>query len=158
MGTLESLWDANMDMLARDAGLDLLEPDWPIYARTISLPPAFLGKEARVEHSAVSRGCDLEGTVLNSVLSPGVVVEKGAQVSYSVLMPGTVVKSGAVVQYAILGENCYIGENGRVGSDPAETDPDKWGLSVLGPGSKTEPGRVVPAKTMLDRYGKEVAR
>ena len=73
-------------------------------------------------------------------------------------MPGTVVKSGAVVQYAILGENCYIGENGRVGSDPAETDPDKWGLSVLGPGSKTEPGRVVPAKTMLDRYGKEVAR
>ena len=158
VGTLESLWDANMDMLARDAGLDLLEPDWPIYARTISLPPAFLGREARVEHSAVSRGCDLEGTVLNSVLSPGVVVEKGAEVSYSVLMPGTVVKSGAVVRYAILGENCYIGENSRVGSDPAETDPDQWGLSVLGPGTKTEPGRVVPAKTMLDRYGKEVAR
>ena len=158
VGTLESLWDANMDMLAQDGGLDILETSWPIYARTASLPPAYLGREARVEHSAISRGCSIQGTVRNSVLSLGVTIEEGAEVAYSVLMPGVTVKRGAVVKYAILGEDCSVGENGRVGGDPAVTEPEAWGLCVLGPSTKTEADSVVPAKTMLDRHGKEVAR
>ena len=158
VGTLESLWDANMDMLSPETGLDLLDPSWPIYARTTSLPPAFLGPVADIANSAVSRGCDLEGTVKNSVLSQAVVVEEGAEVSYSVLMPGAVVEKGAVVRYAILGENCRIGAGAKVGDDPESTDPDRWGLAVLGPGTVIEGGRVIPPKTVMDKNGQEVSR
>ena len=158
VGTLESLWDANMDMLARDTGLDLLDPDWPIYARTTSLPPAFLGSQVEISNSAISRGCDLQGTVKNSVLSPDVTVEEGAEVSYSVLMPGVTVERGAVVRYAILGENCRIRAGARVGDDPERVEPVNWGLAVLGPGTEVEAGRVIAPKTILDRSGEEVSR
>ena len=158
VGTLESLWDANMDMLSPDSGLDLLDESWPIYARSMSAPAAFLGSNAKVNHSAFNRGCELEGTVENSVLSQGVTVAPGAEVSYSVLFPGVTVEAGAVVKYAILGEGCKVGAGCKVGCDPAEADPDKWGLAVVAPGCKLEAGRVVAPKTMLNKNGEEVSR
>ena len=157
VGTLESLWDANMDMLSR-GDLDLLESSWPIYARLPSEPPAFIGKTALVEHSVVTQGCEVSGTVLNSVLSHGARVEEGAEVSYSVLMPGVTVKRGAVVRYAILGENCQVEAGASVGGAPENCDPDKWGVTVLGPGACAGPGEVVPPNTMLNRDHKEVSR
>ena len=78
VGTLNSLWDANMDMLSGDSGLDLADESWPIYARSVNAPPAFLGREAVVTNSAINRGSTLEGTVENSVLFTNVVVGKGA--------------------------------------------------------------------------------
>lgn len=158
VGTLESLWDANMDMLAPESGLDLLDESWPIYARTVSLPTAYLGMNAIVSHSAFNRGCNLEGTVENSVLSAGVHVAEGARVSYSVLMPGVTVAPGAVVEYAILGQDVAVGENSRVGNSPEFADPLTWGLAVLAPGCVVEAGQVVPAKTMLDKNGEEAAK
>ena len=158
VGTLESLWDANMDMLSPESGLDLLDESWPIYAKSISMPTAYLGKHARVSHSAFNRGGDLEGRIENSVLSAGVNVEEGASISYSVLMPGVTVKAGAVVEYAIVGQDAMIGENCRVGTSPETVDPLAWGLSVLAPGCVLEAGTVVPPKTMLDKNGEEVAR
>lgn len=158
VGTLESLWDANMDMLMPESGLDLLDESWPIYARTLSMPPAFLGRNAKVTHSAFNRGSDLEGTVENSVLSAGVNVEEGAKVNYSVLMPGVTVKAGAVVEYAIIGQDAVIGANCRVGTPPEFADPLSWGLAVLAPGCELEEGSIVPPKAMLDKNGEEVAR
>ena len=158
VGTLESLWAANMDMLSPESGLDLLDESWPIYAKSISMPTAYLGKHARVSHSAFNRGGDLEGRIENSVLSAGVNVEEGASISYSVLMPGVTVKAGAVVEYAIVGQDAMIGENCRVGTSPETVDPLAWGLSVLAPGCVLEAGTVVPPKTMLDKNGEEVAR
>lgn len=158
VGTLESLWDANMDMLARDTGLDLLDPDWPIYDRTTSQPPAYLGPDVDISNSAISRGCDLRGTVKNSVLSPGVTVEEGAEVSYSVLMPGVTVERGAVVRYTILGEGCRICAGAKVGDNPEQVEPADWGLTVLGPGTEIPPGRQIPPKTVMDRNGEEVSR
>ncbi|MDE6881390.1 MAG: glucose-1-phosphate adenylyltransferase [Oscillospiraceae bacterium] len=157
VGTLESLWDANMDMLSR-GDLDLLESSWPIYARLPSEPPAFIGKSALVEHSVVTQGCEVSGTVLNSVLSHGARVEEGAEVSYSVLMPGVTVKRGAVVRYAILGENCQVEAGASVGGAPESCEPDKWGVTVLGPGASVGPGEIVPPNTMLNRDHKEVSR
>jgi glucose-1-phosphate adenylyltransferase len=156
VGTLESLWDANMDMLSPESGLDLLDESWPIYARTVSMPPAFLGAEAKVTHSAFNRGSELEGTVANSVLSQGVIVAPGAEVSYSVLMPGVRVEAGAVVRYAILGEGCRVGQGCRVGASPEDCAPEDWGLTVLAPGCRVEDGRTVPPKTMLNCQGEEV--
>ena len=155
VGTLESLWDANMDMLSR-GDLDLLEDSWPIYARLPSQPPAYIGKSSLVEHSVVTQGCEITGTVKNSVLSPGARVEDGAEVHYSVLMPGVTVKRGAVVRYAILGENCQVDAGAVVGAEPGSCDPHAWGITVLGPGTNIEPGEVVAPKTMLNRDHKEV--
>ena len=157
VGTLESLWDANMDMLSR-GDLDLLEDSWPIYARLPSQPPAYIGKTSLVEHSVVTQGCEITGTVKNSVLSPGARVEDGAEVHYSVLMPGVVVKRGAVVRYAILGENCQVEAGAVVGGDPESCDPDAWGITVLGPGTAIAAGETVKPKTMLNREHQEVSR
>ena len=157
VGTLESLWDANMDMLSR-GDLDLLESSWPIYARLPAAPPAFIAATALVEHSVVTQGCDVEGTVKNSVLSPNVLIEEGAEVHYSVLMPGVTVKKGAVVQYAILGENSQVAEGAKVGGDPADCEPDTWGITVLGPGCAIAEDEIVAPKTMLNRDHQEVHR
>lgn len=158
VGTLESLWDANMDMLSPESGLDLLDDSWPIYARSVNAPPAFLGKASKVTHSAFNRGSSIEGTVENSVLSSGVTVAKGARVSYSVLLPGVTVESGAVVEYAILGEGCHVGQDCHVGGTPETTQSDRWGLVVLAPGCQLAAERVVRPKVMLDRNGEEVSR
>ena len=157
VGTLESLWDANMDMLSR-GDLDLLESSWPIYARLPAAPPAFIGKTALVEHSVVTQGCEITGTVKNSVLSHGARVEEGAEVSYSVLMPGVTVKRGAVVRYAILGENCQVEAGASVGGNPESSDPEQWGITVLGPGTTIEAGATVAPNSMLNRENKEVSR
>ena len=131
---------------------------WPIYARLPAEPPAFIGKTALVEHSVVTQGCEITGTVKNSVLSHGARVEEGAEVSYSVLMPGVTVKRGAVVRYAILGENCQVEAGASVGGNPESSDPEQWGVTVLGPGTTIEAGATVAPNSMLNRENKEVSR
>ena len=158
VGTLESLWDANMDMLSPASGLDLIDTTWPIYARSVNAPPTFVDASANVTHSAINRGCEIYGNIENAVLSPNVTVGPGATVSYSVLLPGAKVEEGAVVEYAILGENAHIGKNARVGARPENTNPHEWGLTVLAPGCDVAEGRVVPAKKMLSQNGEEVSR
>ena len=152
VGTLDSLWDANMDMLSPSSGLNLLDREWPIYGRTPSCPPAFVGEKSDVGNSAIAKGCVIEGEVKNSVLSVNVTVKEGAQVSYSVLMPGAVVEEGAVVQYAILGENAVVAKGAKVGAAPETAeDSAQWGIAVLGPSTKLAENEVVAAKTMLDK-------
>ena len=158
VGTLESLWDANMDMLCPTSGLDLRDDSWPIYARSVNAPPTFVGHNAHMAHCAINRGSVIEGTVENSVLSPKVMVGEGARVSYSVLLPGTVVEPGAVVEYAILGEDCRIGRNCRVGGTPESAVPDPWGLTVLAPHCQLAEGRTVRPGCMLNGDGEEVSK
>ncbi|MBQ7714097.1 MAG: glucose-1-phosphate adenylyltransferase [Oscillospiraceae bacterium] len=156
VGTLDSLWDANMDMLATGSGLDLFEHDWPIYGRSTNAPPAFLGAASHTEHSVVTRGCVVEGAAENSVLSENSTVEEGARVEYSILMPGAVVKRGARVSYAIIGENAVVGENAAVGSAPDGSEG--WGVTVVGPGTRMPADCVLKANHMLNRDGKEAVR
>ncbi|MBE6990829.1 MAG: glucose-1-phosphate adenylyltransferase [Ruminococcaceae bacterium] len=156
VGTLDSLWDANMDMLLPGSGLNLLDRRWPIYGRTPVCPPAFVGPEADVGNSAVARGCTILGEVKNSVLSTGTSVGEGAGVGYSVVMPDAVIEPGARVAYAIVGEGCHIGAGARVGAPPETAeDPDQWGIAVLGPGTVVAPGEIVTPGTMLDRRHSE---
>ena len=151
VGTLVSLWDANMDMLAVDSGVQLFDPTWPIYARTPTKPPHFMGSKAVVSHSMVTGGCEVYGEVENSVLFHSVRVEEGAQVKYSILMPGAVVKAGAVVEYAIVAENAVIGEGARVGAPPEDDKPEEWGIAVVAEGIKVGDGARIPAKSMVTR-------
>ena len=158
VGTLDSLWDANMDMLMPGSGLNLLDKSWPIYGRTPVCPPALIGPKADVGNSAVAKGCTIFGEVKNSVMSTGATVGKGATVSYSVVMPGAVIEDGATVSYAIVGENCRIGAGAVVGAGPETVaDPAQWGITVLGPDTLVKPGEKVAPKTMLDKgHNREV--
>ena len=159
VGTLESLWDANMDMLSTESGLDVADESWPVYARSLSAPPAFLGRNAVVKHSAFNRGSNIDGTVENSVLSPDVTVGEGARVSYSVVLPGSTIEPGAVVEYAILGEGCHVGKNCHIGATPESAGAEPWGgLTVLAPHCQLEDERVVLPGKMLDKNGEEVSK
>ena len=156
VGTLDSLWDANMDMLATGSGLDLFERNWPIYGRSTSAPPALLGKNSSTEHSVITRGCVVDGKAENSVLSENSVIEEDATVEYSILMPGAVVKSGAKVSYAIIGENTVVGENAAIGATPDGSEG--WGITVVGPEVDVPADYKLAANHMLNKDLKEVAR
>ncbi|MGI6240005.1 MAG: glucose-1-phosphate adenylyltransferase [Christensenellales bacterium] len=120
VGTIESLWEAHMDLLTDPPGFNLRDIRWPIYARSSQLPPHFIGPMAQVERSSLTEGCEVYGQVKHSVLFAGVVVEEGAVIENSVVMPNTTVKKGAVIKRAIVAENCVIGANARVGADAGD--------------------------------------
>ncbi len=146
VGTITSLWDANMDMLSPEL-IDLYDSSWPIMSRSPIRPPHVAGPEADIRHSIVTEGCVVDGSVFNSVLSNQVVVEKGAHVEYSVLMPGAVVESGAEVRFAILGENVRVCKGAHVGTEPDGTD--SWGVATCGPDVTVGPGAQVAPGAML---------
>ena len=156
VGTIDSLWDANMDSTTAGSGVDLYDQEWPIYARTPTKPPHFTGPNAQVDHSMITGGCEVYGRVENSILFHSVTVEEGAVVRYSILMPGTVVKAGAVIEYAIVAENAVIGAQSHVGSAP--TGDDEWGIAVVAQGIKVGNAAIVPPKAMITRNVKGGAK
>jgi glucose-1-phosphate adenylyltransferase len=147
VGTITSLWDANMDMLTPEL-IDLYDPKWPILSKSPARPPHVVGPEADIRHSIVTEGCVVEGSVFNSVLSSQAVVGRGAKVEYSVLMPGAVVEPGAVVRFAILGENARVGENAQVGAEPDDLD-NGWGVTTCGPNITIGAGALVAPGAMI---------
>ena len=147
VGTIDSLWDANMDMLSANNGIDLYDPAWPIYARTPIKPPHVAGEKSVISHSLVTGGCKVDGTVENSVLFHSVTVEEGANVQYSILMPGTVVKAGATVQYAIVAEDAVIEAGATVGAPPS--GEEGWGIAVVAGGVNVGENAVVAPAAMI---------
>lgn len=151
VGTIESLWEANMDLLNPHVPLDLLDPNWRIYSRTAGLPPHYIAAGASVQNSMLSEGSNIAGKVDFSVIFSGVTVEEGAVIRDSILMPGTHVKRGACVQYAILAENTVIGENATVGERPEDCENlEDWGVAVIAENIRIGKGVRVPAKAMVE--------
>ena len=146
VGTIVSLWDANMDMLSPTL-INLYDPKWPIRAKSPIRPPHSIGRQAEVVHSIITEGCTIEGHVENSVLSNSVTVGAGARVLYSILHPGVVVEPGAVVEYAILGEGTVVGAGAHVGAQPDGTDA--WCVATVGPDVAVPAGATVPAGAMI---------
>ena len=133
VGTINSLWDANMDLLAgSSSGLDMYDDSWPIYARTPIRPPHVTGPEAVISHSMITGGGQVNGSVANSVLFNSVTVEQGADIQYSILMPGATVKEGAKVYYSIVAENATVESGATVGAAPDGSD--SWGIAVVAGG------------------------
>lgn len=151
VGTIDSLWEANMDLLDPKLPLDLSDPAWRIYSRNAGLPPHYIAPQAHVQNSIVSEGGEIAGRLEFSVLFPGVVVEEGATVHSSILMPGAHVKKGATVQYAILAENVTVEENAVVGESPEEiANLENWGVTVVAAGRTVGKGAKVAAKAMIE--------
>ena len=117
VGTIESLWEANMDLLMEPAPINLHEKGWRIYAKNPGFPPHYIAKGASVTDSLVTEGSEIYGNVHHSVIFAGVVIEEGANVQDSVIMPGSTVKRGAVVRRAIVAENAVIGAGSFVGEE-----------------------------------------
>ncbi len=135
VGTIDSLWESNLDLLNPGVDLNLNDDDWKIYSRSPAAPPHYISPDAHIQNSLISEGCVIEGTVDFSILFANVNIEKDAVVKDSIIMPGTTVKSGAVVQYAIVAENAVIEENAVVGERPeAMENLDDWGVTVVGNG------------------------
>lgn len=150
VGTIDSLWEANMDLINPNIPIDLYDPTWKIYSRNPVMPPQSIGKNAKIQNSMVTEGCVIDGTVDFSMISDGVTIEEGATVTDSILMPGSVVKKGAVVEYAIIGERSVIGENARVGARPENVENrDEWGVAVVGHEITISEGAVVAPKEIV---------
>ena len=152
VGTIDSLWEANMDVLDPNVPLDLLDDSWKIYSRNPVMPPHYTGENSKIENSMVAEGCEIYGTVDFSVLFAGVTIEEGAVVTDSIIMPGSVIKKGAVVEYAIVGENCVIGEGAHIGDRPERIeDKSQWGVAVIGHKVNVSANAVAAPKAMISK-------
>ncbi len=148
VGTIESLWEANMDLLSTKSGLNLDDDDWKIYGKNTGAPPHFASTDSVIRHSLVSEGCEIDGEIAGSVLFSDVTVGRGAQVEYSVLMPGVIVEEGAVVRYSIVAENAVIAAGAQVGQSPADGDIENWGVAVVAANVRVGRGAKLAAKEM----------
>ena len=120
VGTIDSLWEANMDLLDKNNALDLNDPAWKIYTEDPTTPPHYIGPNADIKRSFITQGCMIDGEVKNSVLFTSAKIDTGARVIDSVLMPGVIVEAGAVVQRALVADGVRIGKNAVVGSPDSE--------------------------------------
>lgn len=143
VGTIESLWEANMDLLDTPMPIDLHDKKWRIYAKNPGLAPHFIAKGADVQDSLITEGCSIFGKVHHSVLSAGVTVEEGANVQDAVIMPGAVIKRGAVVRRAIISENAVIGAGCLVGEETG-------GIAVVASNVTLPAGASVAAGVQVD--------
>lgn len=156
VGTVDSLWEANLDLLNPKIDLNLSDHKWRIYSRTTGMPPQYISEDARVENSLITDGCEVEGKLDYSILFENVTVEKGASVEYSLVMPGAVIKKGAKVKYSIIAENTVIGEKAEIGTEPAQSDTSGWGITVIGDNLTVGKKAVVGAKKMItENVGEE---
>ena len=132
VGTISSLWEANMEVLDPEhSGINLFDDDWKIYSRNSGMTGHRISSDAVVENSMITDGCRIGGTVKHSVLFSGVIIEPGAHVEDAVVMGGTVIKSGAEVRHCIVAENVVIGQHAVVGAMPAG---EEKGVATVGPG------------------------
>lgn len=148
VGTIDSLWEANMDLLDPNVTLDLKD----IYSRNPMMPPHFVSNDAVIQNSLVADGCNVYGNLEFSILFSGVTIGKGATINSSIIMPGAVIEEGATVQFAIIAENTVVRKNAVVGAKPEDcANRDDWGIAVVGENSVIDEGAVVKPKEMIDR-------
>ena len=152
VGTITSLWEANMDLLGVVPNFELRDQDRVIHSRSPLAPPAYI--EGEIINSIVATGGEIEGKVVNSVIGTDCIVEEGAEVNDCVLMGNIVVKKGAKLNYAIIDEEVTIGENAVIGAPREEalkTSSLTGGIAVLGRGVSVKKNGKVPAGEILDK-------
>lgn len=154
VGTISSLWEANMDLLDTNSGLVLNDEKWKIYARSTAEPPHYAGYDSNIVNSLVTEGCVVHGHVINSVISPSVTIGKGAIIEGSTIMPGAVIQDNAEVRYSIIGPNAVIGEGAKIGATQTKPVNGEWQITVVGPDAIVQPNTVVEVNSMVEG-GKE---
>lgn len=156
VGTVNSLWEANMDLLKTPSEFDITDRKWNIYSRNMPLPPHYAGKSAKIINSTVTEGSIINGEVNNSIISAGVIIEKGARVINSVLMSGVKVGKNAIIKKSIIGENAIISENTQIGTI---TDKNNKYASnfctndivLIEEGVTTQKNQIIPTGSMVEK-------
>ena len=143
VGTIESLWEANMDLLETPMPIDMHDKRWRIFAKNPGMAPHYIAKGATVHDSLITEGCEVYGNVNHSILFAGVIIEEGAKVESSVIMPGSIIRRGAVVQRTIVAENAVVGPGAFVGEETGN-------IAVIGTGMTLPAGVHIPAGQQVD--------
>lgn len=147
VGTVTSLWEANMDLLGDEPAMNLNDPNFKIYSRNRPLPPSYVGGGGKFVNSLMTTGCEVDGSVVDSVLGEGVIIEEGAVVESSVIMRGTRIRRGAHLSYAMVDENCDIGEDCRLGDETSGKDS----ITLVGGGVTLKKGTALKAGQIVER-------
>ena len=145
VGTIESLWEANMDILGEDPPLNL-KAGSRIYARNFAKASSFIAKSSKIINSYIAEGSKIYGTVINSVVSTGCTISKNAVIQNSFVMPDTIIDEGAKVSYSIIGEDSVVHKNALIGASPDTCEKSEWGITVVGKGKAVAPGAVLAPK------------
>ena len=132
VGTLESLWEANMDVITPGSGLELNDKNWKIYSRNPSKPSQFVSSSAVVNNSMISEGCETHGLVSYSIVFYDVFIGKNAEIKNSIVMPGSIIEDGAVVEHSIIAENVRVKAGAKIGKSPQKGEKRK--ITVVGSG------------------------
>lgn len=150
VGTIDSLWSANMDLIGDTPAFDIYDPFWKIYSRNMGVQPQYVGENAKIANSLVSGGTIIEGTVINSVIGSNVKIGKGAKVIDSVIFADVEIKDGATINYSIIDEKVIIGENAMIGNEKS----DEAKIALIGRECNIKPGKVLSGGCNLEA-GKE---
>jgi len=151
VGTIQAYWETSMALLEEEPALDLYDTNWVIHTRSEERPPVKIIPPGTLEKSMASNGCNISGSVINSVLSPGVIVEKGAVVRNSVIMNDTIIRAGAVVSSCVLDKRIEVGPGAQLGygtdDTPNKLEPENinTGITIVGKSA------VIPAKAVIGR-------
>ena len=146
VGTIDGLWQSNMDVLGKSPVLDLRDGTNNIYARSYSHPSSYIAKEAEIVNSYVAEGSTVYGKIYNSIISTGCVIEKDAEVYNSFIMPEAVVEKSSTIKYSIIGEGAVIHKNARIGDSPSFYKKEEWGISVVGKNRVIEQNKILLPK------------
>ncbi|NLL91893.1 MAG: glucose-1-phosphate adenylyltransferase [Ruminococcaceae bacterium] len=150
VGTIDSLWEANMDLINPNVPFDIWADDWRIYCRNPGRPPQYVSNDAVIQNSIATAGSSIDGNVDFSVIFDGVEIHKNATVRDSIIMPGSIVEEGAEVHYSIIAEDVVIKKGAKVGERPENMDDiENWGVSVVAAGLTIGEGAFVRPKAMV---------
>ncbi len=153
VGTIPSLWEANMEVLEPDrSGINLFDDDWKIYSRNAGMTGHRIGEHAKIDNSLITDGCRIDGEVTHSILYSGVKVAAGAVVRDAVVMGGSVIKEGAIVDHCIIAENVIIDENARIG---VTKKGEEKGVATIGPGVYIGNGAKIGSGVMISENVKD---
>ena len=147
VGTIDSLFEANMDLLGDDPKFDITDSSWKIQSRSPLAPPQYLGKDSKIVNSIIMSGSEIFGRVENSVLASSVIVKKGAIVKNSIIMSDVVIGENAKVEYAIIDENTVVGKNAYIGDEKSSGK----GIAVLSGNIKISDGCKIDGGSMIDK-------
>lgn len=148
VGTISSLWEANMDILDPQSAVNLNDKSMKIYARNTAEPPHYIGRGATIRNSIISEGCYVEGEVINSVIFKGATIKKGARIVDSIVMPGCVVEEDAKISFAIVGWNTVVGKGCEVGEMLTAPKNGEWQIATVAPKLSLAADTKIPAGVM----------
>lgn len=157
VGTIDNLWEANMDLLNPSIALNMWDPLWRIYSRHNVTTPHYISENATIKNSMITEGCYVNGNLNYSILFSDVMVDDGADLEYAVVMRNTKIGKGAKVHYAIVADDAIIEDGAVVGAAPeVYGNQDKWGIAVVGQGAVVKSGQVVlPGEMIQPNSGRE---